>query len=93
MLLAVMGTADLEAIREEVRAAKDDPEKKAALVNKAIGNVFRNLGHVVTIEDRRDREMRKVLPEDKVKRLKEFDLKATFDDGDLEDVLGEVFKD
>jgi hypothetical protein len=91
MLVAVMGTADLEAIQQEVRAAKDDPDRKAALVNKAIGNVFRNLGHVMTIEDRRDRELRKVLPEDKVKRLKEYDLKPTFDDAELGEVLEGVF--
>jgi len=92
MLSAIMGTTDLEAIRLEVAAAKDDPDKKAALVNKAVGNVFRNLGHVMTIEDRRDRELRKVLPEDKVKQLKDYELKPTFEDAELEGLLKDVFE-
>jgi len=93
LLLALLGTTDLEAIKEEVRAAKDDPEKKAALVNKCVGNLFRNLGHVMTIEDRRDRELRKVLPEEQAKRLKGYDLKPTFEDVELESVLKDVFGD
>jgi len=92
MLNAVMGTTDIDAIRQEVRAAKEDPEKKAALVNKAVGNVFRNLGHVMTLEDRRDRELKKVIPEEKAKALKDYDLKPTFEDAELEDLLKDVFE-
>jgi hypothetical protein len=92
MLAAVMGTTDLDAIRQEVRAAKDDPDRKAALVNKAVGNLFRNLGHVMTLEDRRNRELKKVLPEEKVKALKEYDLKPTFEDAELENLLKDVFE-
>ena len=93
MLNAIMGTTDLDAIKEEVRAAKDDPDKKAALVTKCVGNVIRNLGHVMTIEDRRDRELKKFLPEEQVKKLKGYDLKPTFDDSDLESIMNEVFND
>ena len=93
MLNAIMGTTDLDAIKEEVRAAKDDPDKKAALVTKCVGNVFRNLGHVMTIEDRRDRELKKFLPEEQVTKLKGYDMKPTFDDSDLESIMEDVFKD
>ncbi|HEU4394590.1 MAG TPA: hypothetical protein VFS92_03430, partial [Planctomycetota bacterium] len=93
MLNAIMGTSDVDAIKEEVRAAKDDPDRKAALVTKCVGNVFRNLGHVMTIEDRRDRELKKFLPEEQVKKLKGYDLKPTFDDADLESIMEDVFKD
>lgn len=92
MLAAVMGTTDMDVIRQEVAAAKDDPDKKAALVNKAVGNVFRNLGHVMTIEDRRDRELKKVLPEEKVKQLKGYELKPTFEDAELEGLMKDVFE-
>jgi len=91
MITAVMGTSDLDAVKEEVRAARDDPDRKAALVQKAVGNVIRNLGRVVTIEDRRDRDLRRILSEEQVKRLKGYDLKPTAADAELEDILEEAF--
>ena len=59
MLTCVMGTADLDAIKEEAREAAEDPDKKAALINKAVGNMVRNLGRLATVEDRRNRELKR----------------------------------
>ena len=91
MITCVMGTADLDAIKEEVRAAKEDPDRKAALVNKAVGNVIRNLGKVMTIEDRRDRDLKKVLTGEQVSKLKGYNLKPTLADAELEDILKDAF--
>lgn len=91
MITAVMGTADIEAVKEELRAARDDPDRKAALVQKAVGNVIRNLGKLATLEDRRDRELRNFLPPEKVKKLKGYDLKPVLADRELEDIMKEAF--
>jgi hypothetical protein len=92
-LTAIMGTADMEAIKEEVKAAEDDPDRKAALVNKVVGNMVRNLGRIATIEDRRNRELKKFLSEDQVKKLKGMDIKPTMEDADLEGILKGTFGD
>lgn len=91
LIASVMGTADLDAIKEEVAAAKEDPDRKAALVQKAVGNVIRNLGKMMTIEDRRDRDLRRVLSEEQVKKLKGYDLKPTLADAELEGILKDAF--
>jgi hypothetical protein len=90
MLTSVMGTPDLEAIKEELKAAAEDPGRKADLINKAVGNMFRNLGRIMTIEDRRDRELKKYLGEEQTKKLKGYDVKSTLEDPEMEDVLQKV---
>jgi hypothetical protein len=91
MLVAFMGTADLEAIKEEVKAAAEDPDRKAALINRGVGNFVRNLGRIMTIEDRRNRELKKFLTEEQMKKLKGYDIQSTLNDPELEDVFNKVF--
>jgi len=90
-LASIMGTPDIETIKEEVKAAEEDPDKKAALINKVVGNMVRNLGKIATIEDRRNRELKKFLSDDQVKKLKGMNVKPTLDDTDLENILKGTF--
>jgi hypothetical protein len=90
-LTLVMGTPDIDAIREEVKAAEEDPDKKAALINKVIGNVFRNLGKVATIEDRRNRELKKFLSDEQMKKLKGMNVKPALEDEGLENIMKGTF--
>jgi len=92
-LSLVMGTPDIDAVKEEVKAAEEDPDKKAALINKVVGNMVRNLGKVATIEDRRNRELRKLLSEDQVKKLKGMNVKPTLEEEGLENIMKGTFGD
>ncbi len=92
-LSLVMGTPDIEAVKEEVRAAEEDPDKKAALINKVVGNMVRNLGKMATIEDRRNRELRKFLSEEQLKKLKGMNVRPTLEDEGLESILKGTFGD
>jgi len=89
----LMGTTDMDAIREEVRLAKDDPDRKAALINRVVGNMVRNLGRVATIKDRRDRELRKFLSEDQVGKLKAMDIRSTSEDEGMDEIFKGTFGD
>jgi hypothetical protein len=60
-------------------------------VNKAVANAIRNLGSLMTIEDRRDRELRKFLPEETVRKLRGYDVQSTVGDPELEGILRDVF--
>ncbi len=91
LITSVMGTADLDLIKEEVRGVKDDPDRKAALVQKAVGNMIRNAGRLITLEDRRNRELKKFLTPEQVAKLKTYDLKSTVADPELEDILKDIF--
>lgn len=91
LIVSVMGTADLDAVKEEIRGVKEDPDAKAALVQKAVGNMIRNAGRLVTLEDRRDRELKRFLTPDQVKKLREYDLKSLVADEELEGILEDVF--
>jgi hypothetical protein len=90
-LALIMGTPDIEAVKEEVKAAEEDPDKKAALINKVVGNMVRNLGKVATIEDRRNRELKKFLTDEQVKKLKGMNVKPTLEDEGLENILKGTF--
>ena len=91
LVATVMGTADLDLVKEELRAARDDPDRKAALINRAVGNVIRNLGRVATLEDRRRRDLKRFLTDEQIRKLKEYDIKSTLDDPELEEVLKDAF--
>lgn len=90
-LAMVMGTADMDAIKEEIKAAEDDPDKKAVLINKVVGNMFRNLGKMATIEGRRTRELKKFLSEDQVRKLKAMNIAPVTDGASLEGLMKGTF--
>ena len=87
----LMGTTDMDVVKQELREIRDDPDRKAAFINKAVGNAVGNFGRLMTIQDRRDRELRKYLPAETVKKLRTYDIKPGIDDSDLEGVLKEAF--
>lgn len=88
---AVMGTTDLEVIKDELKGAKDDPSKKEALVNKGIANVLRNVGRLATLEDRRKRDLKRWLTDEQIQKLKSYDIKSVLNDPELEEILKDVF--
>ena len=90
MITCLMGTADLEAIKEEAEAAREDPEKKEALVKKIVGNGIRNVGKILTVEDRRDRELKRFLTPDQMRKLKGYDLKPVIADADLQGLFNDA---
>ncbi len=92
-LTLMMGTGDMDLIKEEVKAAEEDPDKKAALINKVVGNMFRNLGKIATIEGRRERELKKFLSEDQVKKLKGMHIAPVTEGADLEGIMKGTFGD
>jgi hypothetical protein len=92
-LTMMMGTGDVDAIKEEVKAAEEDPDRKAALINKVVGNMFRNLGKFATIEGRRNRELKKFLTEDQVKKLKGMNIAPVTEGGGLEGIMKGTFGD
>jgi len=87
----LLGTGDMELVKEEVKAAEEDPDKKAALINKVVGNMFRNLGKIATIEDRRNKELKKFLSEEQVKKLKGMHIAPVTEGADLEGIMKGTF--
>jgi hypothetical protein len=90
-VMLIMGTSDLDAIKEEVKAAEADPDRKKDLIKKVVGNGLRNFAEILTVEDRRNRELRKYLNEDQMKKLKGMDIRSTLADEGLEDVVERAF--
>jgi hypothetical protein len=89
VIVLVMGTPDMDAVKEELRSAKDDPDRKSALINRAAGNAIRNLGRLATMEDRRNRDLKRFLTPEQIKKLKSYDIKSAMDDPELEEILRE----
>lgn len=65
----LFGDRPLKEIGDEIRAAKDDPDKMEALVGETMGRAFSNLGKLATLEGRTRKRMEGALGKERAADL------------------------
>jgi hypothetical protein len=88
MVKAVFGDRPIAEIAQEIREAKDDPDKQEALVNRVIGSGLANLGRFATYPTRKRKKVEEILGKDRSKEFLSKPIRPLID-VDLDDVLGD----
>jgi hypothetical protein len=88
---ALMGTRDPARIQAQARALRDDPEEKERFIQNVVGNAIRNVGKLVTLEDRRDRRLREVLDKEQVEKVRKMEFRPQIIDEETEKLLEDAF--
>jgi hypothetical protein len=65
----LFGERPLAEVRDEFRAAKEDPEKMSALAQDMVGRAFANLGKLMTLENRTKRRVEETLGKERAKEF------------------------
>jgi hypothetical protein len=86
MIHSLFGNRPLDDIKREVKEAKDDPDKQAALMQGVVQNGIANVGKLMTAEKRMKNRVESVLGADRSAKFLATPRKPVID-SDLEEVL------
>jgi hypothetical protein len=80
------GNRPLDDIKRDAKEAKDDPEKKAALIQGAVQNGIANVGKLVTLPEVQKKRIEAVLGPERAAKFEATPRKPVID-ADLQDIL------
>jgi hypothetical protein len=86
MVHSLFGDRPLDDIKREVKEAKDDPDKQAALMQGVVQNGIANVGKIMTLENRMKKRVEGVLGAERSAKFLATPRKPVID-ADLENVL------
>jgi hypothetical protein len=82
----ICGNRPLDEIKRDVKEAKDDPEKQAALIQGAVNNGIANVGKLMTLHKVQSKKIEAVLGAERAAKFEATPRKPVID-GDLDEVL------
>jgi len=91
MVRSLFGDKPLDDVKREVKEAKDDPDKQAALVQTMAQNGIANLGKFVTSEKRMKKRVEDVLGKERGEKFLAAPRKPVLDP-EFEDLMKDAFK-